>query len=140
MMNIHATAICIDGRAVLLMGPSGCGKSDLAIRLIDDGATLIADDRTDLRRDGDLLVAGTPKEIAGMIELRGIGLMRMDYVDGIPVELIAELIPPAERLPQQRFRDFLGVAVPVIRMSAFEPSSTARIRLALRNSLVEVAE
>ncbi|HEX3418624.1 MAG TPA: serine/threonine protein kinase, partial [Stellaceae bacterium] len=55
-MLVHATAIAIDGRAVLLRGPSGAGKSDLALRLIDGGARLVADDQVELRRAGERVV------------------------------------------------------------------------------------
>ena len=68
--TIHASTVAIEGRAVMIVGPSGAGKSDLALRLIDRGATLVADDYTNLSRDGDTLVASAPATIAGRIEVR----------------------------------------------------------------------
>ena len=75
---VHATAVAIDGRALLLRGPSGAGKSDLALRLIDAGARLIADDQSVLRREGGRLLAAVPAAIAGLIEVRGVGILRVE--------------------------------------------------------------
>ncbi|HJZ14329.1 MAG TPA: hypothetical protein VJ251_02575, partial [Stellaceae bacterium] len=75
---VHATAIAIDGRAVLLRGPSGAGKSDLALRLIDGGARLVADDQAELRRAGERVMVRAPAEIAGLIEVRGIGILQVE--------------------------------------------------------------
>ena len=140
MINIHATAVSIDGQAVLLRGPSGCGKSDLALRLIDEGAVLIADDRTDLALQGSHVLASAPDQIAGLIEIRGIGLLQVPYASDIPVVLIADLEASPERLPPRRFEHLLGITVPAIRLNAFEVSSAARIRLAMRHSFTEAAE
>ena len=73
MEQIHATVIDIGGDGVLLRGPSGCGKSDLALRLIDAGARLVADDRAVLTLDGDRVMVTAPPEIAGLFEVRGQG-------------------------------------------------------------------
>ena len=70
---VHATAIAIGGRAVLLRGPSGSGKSDLALRLIDAGARLVSDDYSQLRREDDTILVRAPKPISGLIEAREIG-------------------------------------------------------------------
>ena len=79
---LHATAVAIDGRAVLLRGPSGSGKSDLALRLIDAGARLVADDQSELSRRGDVLMVRAPATIAGLIEVRGLGILRLDALGG----------------------------------------------------------
>lgn len=131
---VHATAVAIDGRAVLLRGPSGSGKSDLALRLIDAGARLVADDRSKLARCGDRIIVRAPATIAGLIEVRGIGIMRLDALAEAPVALIADLVAPdkIERLPARRAEAILGLAVPVIDVAAFEASAAAKLRLALR--------
>jgi HPr kinase/phosphorylase len=131
---IHATAVAIDGRAVLLRGASGSGKSDLALRLIDAGARLVADDQSDLRRQGAVLIVRAPATIAGLIELRGIGIMRLDALSEAPVALIADLVPAddVERLPARRSEAILGLAIPRIVMAPFEASAAAKLRLALR--------
>ena len=131
---VHATAVAIDGRAVLLRGPSGSGKSDLALRLIDAGARLVADDQSELSRRGDVLMVRAPATIAGLIEVRGLGILRFDALAEAPVALIADLVPAdrVERLPPRRTECDPRVAVPVIAMAPFEASAAAKLRLALR--------
>jgi HPr kinase/phosphorylase len=131
---VHATAIAIDGRAVLLRGPSGSGKSDLAVRLIDAGARLVADDQSELARRGDMLIVRAPATIAGLLEVRGIGIVRVDTVAEAPVALIAELVVPEkiERLPIPRTETIFELNIPLIELVAFEASAVAKLRLALR--------
>jgi len=130
---IHATTVAIDGRAVLLRGASGSGKSDLALRLIDAGARLVADDQSELSRRGDAIIARAPATIAGLIELRGIGIMRLDALAEAPVALIADLVPAAEveRLPARHTETILGLALPLIAVAPFEASAAAKLRLVL---------
>ena len=131
---LHATAVAIGGRAVLLRGPSGCGKSDLALRLIDAGARLVADDQCELRRHGDALLVRAPAAIAGLFEVRGLGILRLDALAEAPVGLIADLIAAdrIERLPPPRSVALLGTAVPLIEIAPFEASAAAKLRVALR--------
>lgn len=130
---LHATAVAIDGYAVLLRGPSGCGKSDLALRLIDAGARLVADDQSELSRRGDGLIVRAPVTIAGLIEVRGVGIVQLDPLGEAPVGLLADLVPAEklERLPPRRAETILGIAVPLIDVAPFEVSAAAKIRLAL---------
>ena len=132
----HATAVAIDGEAVLLRGPSGSGKSDLALRLIDRGAQLVADDQTLLRREGDRLFASAPPAIAGLIEIRGVGLVRVPAAVVAPLVLIADLMASSdiERMPEWRSETLLGVAVPLVAVAPFEASAPAKLRL-LRRAL-----
>src|SRR3954454_10030977 len=97
----HAAAVAIDGRAVLLRGPSGSGKSDLALRLIEAGARLVADDQSEVWRQGDALLVRAPSTIAGLIEVRGLGILRLDALAEAPVGLVADLMAAdrIERLP-----------------------------------------
>lgn len=131
---LHATAVAIDGRAVLLRGPSGSGKSDLALRLIDAGARLVADDQSELYREGDRVIVRAPASIAGLIEVRGIGIVRLDALAEAPVALIVDLVPSEEieRLPARHSETILGLALPLIRMPPFDASAAAKLRLALR--------
>jgi serine kinase of HPr protein (carbohydrate metabolism regulator) len=131
---VHATAVAIDGGAVLLRGPPGCGKSDLALRLIDRGAQLIADDQALLvRRDAHILVRA-PATIAGLIEVRGIGILRLDPLDEMRLALLVDLVPAAqvERLPEPRLETILGLAIPLLALAPFEASGAAKLRFALR--------
>lgn len=131
---VHGTAVAIDGEAVLLRGPSGAGKSDLGLRLIDGGARLVADDQALLQRSGAQVMVRAPDTVAGMIEVRGVGIVRVDAVPGAPLALIVDLLPSdeIERLPELRFEALLGVAVPLIALTPFEASAAAKLRLILR--------
>jgi serine kinase of HPr protein (carbohydrate metabolism regulator) len=130
---VHATAIAIDRLAVLLRGPSGAGKSDLALRLIDGGARLVADDQVELRRAGERVFVTAPAALAGLIEVRGVGIFRVEAVAEAMLALLVDLVPCAEvdRLPEARCEDVLGIAVPSIALSPFEASAAAKLRLAL---------
>src|SRR6266581_9597866 len=116
---LHTTAIAIDGRAVLLRGGSGSGKSDLALRLIDAGARLVADDQSELFRRGDTLIVRAPATIAGLLEVRGIGIVRLDALAEAPVALIVDLVPAEtlERLPVRRTETILGLTLPLIALA-----------------------
>jgi HPr kinase/phosphorylase len=133
-LRIHATAVAIDGRAVLLRGASGAGKSDLALRLIDAGAYLVTDDQSELFRRGEEIFVRPPNRISGLIEVRGIGIVRIDALDEAPVVLIADLVPPeqVERMPQRRREPILGLNLPVIALTPFEASTPAKLRLIVR--------
>ncbi len=133
-MLIHASCVAIQGKAVLIAGPAGSGKSDLALRLIDDGAQLVADDQTELQIEGQHLLALPPAAIAGFIEVRHIGLMRLPYIPKAPVALYIELAVPGvklERLPDKDSIFLLDHAVQRLRLPAFVASTPAKIRALL---------
>lgn len=141
MEQVHASCVAIEGTAVLLRGPSGSGKSDLALRLIDGGARLVADDRVDLVREEGRIVASAPARIAGLIEVRGLGVYRIGAVGGAPLGLVVDLVPgeAVERLPEARLCEILGFSLPWRALAPFEPSAPAKIRLAMR-SLAGIAQ
>lgn len=134
--RLHATTVALDGCAVLLQGPSGAGKSDLALRLIDDGAVLVADDQTLLRAVGGELLATAPAELAGRLEVRGLGIVELPTLAEAPVKLVAVLDPAAEiaRLPASAAAEVCSIVIPQIALRAFEASAAAKLKLALRNS------
>jgi len=139
MIQVHGTCIGVDGMGVLLTGPSGSGKSDLALRLIDGGADLIADDRTDITLKDGALMASAPAEIAGMIEVRGLGLLRLGGGTEAALGLVADLVDPelVERMPEAhtwecRAWECLGISVPAIKIAPFEASAAAKVRLAVK--------
>lgn len=131
-MTVHATAVALDGRAVLLLGPSGAGKSDLALRLLDRGWRLIADDRVVLARKGDALWASAPAAIAGLIEVRDVGIVAEPALAGAMVALAIDLAARPERLPEPSVWTFDGVAVPLIALSAHEESAPLKVERALQ--------
>jgi HPr kinase/phosphorylase len=131
---VHGTAVAIEGGTLLLRGPPGAGKSDLALRLIDAGADLVADDQVELRRSGRQILTRAPAALAGLIEIRGIGILRVDALAEAPLVLIVDLIlsGKVERLPEPRFETVLGLAVPLIAQAPFEASAAAKLRFARR--------
>lgn len=118
----------------MLRGPSGSGKSDLALRLIDGGARLVADDRTDLAVEDGRLIASSPATIAGKLEIRGIGILAMPNVSrsriGVAVDLVAA--SAVERLPAGQRCSYLGVELPLIAVAPFEASAPAKLRAVAR--------
>jgi serine kinase of HPr protein (carbohydrate metabolism regulator) len=129
--TVHATSVAIGDRAVLIFGRSGAGKSDLALRLIDRGATLVSDDYTLLEaRDGALLAA-PPPSIAGKMELRGVGIIDLPFKSGIPTGLIVDLDHHPDRLPEPGTREIGGIPVPVIGLHGLEPSAPIKVEKAL---------
>ncbi|MGE5505296.1 MAG: HPr kinase/phosphorylase [Actinomycetota bacterium] len=140
MMLVHATTVEIAGTGVLIRGPSGAGKSDLALRLIDGGAGLVADDQTELSVRGNRLVARCPDTIAGLLEVRGLGLVRLPHLAWAPVGLVVELVDAnlVERLPEPAAAEYLGIRVPLVRLAAFEASTPAKVRLAVPSATRDI--
>lgn len=139
-MLVHASCVEIGGQAVLLLGDSGSGKSDVAVRLIDSGAALVSDDQTELKREGDSLIASPPSTIAGMIEMRQAGILRLDYKEQVPVKLCVDLVTTndsLERFPKPFYNSFLDCSIRSLRLSAYEASTPAKIRLALKGNFVD---
>ncbi|MCS6986629.1 MAG: aldolase [Sphingomonadaceae bacterium] len=133
---VHATAVACGGCGVLLVGPPGAGKSDLALRLLDRGAELVADDQVQLTvREGRLLAA-PPECLAGLIEVRGVGILKRRHAAQVPVWLAVDLAMPPPRLPpppgEWPRHAWAGVAVPVLALAPFEPSAPLKVEAALR--------
>ncbi|HUH83985.1 MAG TPA: HPr kinase/phosphatase C-terminal domain-containing protein [Stellaceae bacterium] len=133
MIRIHGTSVALGGDGILLQGPSGSGKSDLALRLIDGGARLIADDQTELSLVEGELRLRAPTAIAGRIEVRGLGILPVPTVASAPLRLVVALVPPGEieRLPEPQFCTLLGRNVPLLALAPFEASAPAKLRLAV---------
>jgi serine kinase of HPr protein (carbohydrate metabolism regulator) len=128
----HASTVASDGRAVLITGPSGSGKSDLTLRLLDRGFTLVSDDQTIVRRDGGKLIASAPPNIAGKLEIRGVGIVEMETVKDVPIALVVQLTSEIERLPdERRERPVLGVNLPLVSVDALTASAASKVALAL---------
>jgi HPr kinase/phosphorylase len=112
---IHATCVAVDGKGLLITGPSGSGKSGLALSLMALGARLVADDRTLLSMQGDHLYATCPETLSGMIEARGLGILRADPVPGAPVALVVDMgQTESDRLPPHRTAIYLQRTVPLV--------------------------
>ncbi|MDM7458397.1 MAG: serine kinase [Paracoccus sp. (in: a-proteobacteria)] len=128
MIRIHASAVAIDGRALVILGPSGTGKSSLALQLLAVGAILIADDQTELRRDGRDLRARAPDALRGRIEARGVGILSAATATDVSVVLACDLgAVEGQRLPPWRQVEWLGVAVPLV-LGPYRPHLYAALR------------
>ena len=122
--TIHASAVAIGETGVLIRGPSGCGKSSLAMNLIFAAglmqrfASLVGDDRIDLdTRAGRLVARGHPK-VRGLIEQRGLGIVRMPHEPAVVARLVVDFIAPGEAVrfpePERNFVALCGVQLPVL--------------------------
>lgn len=133
MVRLRGTCISIDGHGVLLRGPSGAGKSDLALRLIDGGGELVADDYTDVEQHENTLTAMAPSAIHGLIEVRGLGVIALGARPSAQLTTVIDLVPLAEveRMPEPQQVRVLNVSLPCFRLFAFEASAAAKVRLAV---------
>jgi hypothetical protein len=134
MITIHATTVSLDGRGVILRGPSGSGKSDLALRLINEGALLVADDQTVLFVESGRMMAQPPAEIAGKMEVRGVGVVTMGPPAIVPVFLLIDMSDPADvpRMADFAPVELVGHQIPRMHLAPFEMSASAKVKLALR--------
>lgn len=105
--NIHGTGLVLGSTGVLLRGPSGSGKSVLALALLDrweargEPAFLVADDRVDLVDTGEGLVLSAPPQLAGLIELRGRGIVSRPHRERAPLDLVVDLVPDLIRMVEE---------------------------------------
>ena len=146
MSLLHGTCIAIGiGNnigpwAVLLRGPSGSGKSDLALRLLgrdDLGARLVADDQVEVTRRGDEVWAAAPAQIAGLMEVRGVGLVMVESVSearlGLVLDLVSDTGSAVPRMPEKAFENIAGVDLPLHPCAPFEASAPDKIALLVRS-------
>jgi HPr kinase/phosphorylase len=144
--RIHATTVARGAAAAIIRGPSGVGKSDLALRFLSyRGAwpspaaehALVADDQTILRRDQTQLIASSPLGIAARLEVRGVGIVEVPHRATAQVRIVIDLVAPGdiERFPlTTQTASWLGITVPVMRISPFEVSAPLKLMLLLDQS------
>lgn len=131
MARLRGTCIAIDSQGVLLRGRSTAGKSDLALRLIDAGGSLVSDDYTDVVVADGRLAASSPPPLHGLLEVRGLGVVRINAVPSVPLVAAIDLVAAdqLDRMPPPRHEVVEGVLLPLFRISPFEASATAKVRL-----------
>lgn len=134
MVLLHASCVAVDGLGVLIRGPSGAGKSDLALRLIDGGAELVADDYCEVIATAQCLTARAPAAIAGKLEVRGQGIVTLPHRASVEIAIVIDLAPSQqiERLPDATTCMIAGATVPWVQIDPATASACARVRLAAR--------
>ena len=150
--RLHATAIAVGRRAIVIRGSSGAGKSDLALRclampasqFVASPARLVADDQVLVTRDGLALRAAAPPALLGRLEVRGLGILEFNPEQDASVVLVADIV---DRTQIERYPDpwptaeLLGLSVPLLRISAFDSSAPLKLLAALAMpSLPSIAE
>ena len=145
MTTLHGTVVVVGGIGVLLRGKPGSGKSSLALRLIDgEGfglgdkplrAKLVADDQVELVKTGAGLLARAPAKLAGLLEIRGVGIVSLKYQAETILKLAVDLAPAATlpRMPEphEAQTELLGVTLKRLMLDAADPAATAKIRASL---------
>jgi serine kinase of HPr protein (carbohydrate metabolism regulator) len=129
---LHGTAVECNGGGYLLIGPSGSGKSDLALRLIHQGASLIADDYVDIQQGQEALYLQPPSSLQGILEVRGLGLIRLPFKENIQLKAVIQLQSQESfmRFPERaHFDKLLPYVVPLYGIDPFLPSAVARFWL-----------
>ncbi len=142
--NLHGTALALGDRGVLIRGPSGSGKSDLALRvlalrpgpLVPQQPMLIADDRVLVVRRTGVLFLECPNTIIGLIEVRGVGIMRVPSIAAARLVLVIDLMGQDDvpRMPEAGAEvEICGVPVHHVRLAPFEQSAPLKLVLAIEN-------
>ena len=132
LKRIHSTCVVIDDNGVLILGDSGSGKSDLALRLIDSGATLISDDISICRKSSNNIYLHCPPEIKGLLEVREIGIITVPFVERIKLRLVVNLKSNNnERFPKDSYFRILGIKFPLINIEGKNSSAVAKIKVKL---------
>ena len=132
LKRMHSTSVVIDDNGVLILGDSGSGKSDLALRLIDSGATLISDDISICRKNSDNIYLYCPPEIKGLLEVREIGIITVPFVESIKLRLVVNLRSKNnERFPKDNSFKILGIKIPLISIEGKNSSAVAKIKVKL---------
>ncbi|MEL6236376.1 MAG: HPr kinase/phosphatase C-terminal domain-containing protein [Pseudomonadota bacterium] len=112
---LHASCVALGDAGVLITGAAGSGKSTLALDLIARGAELVADDQVHLTRDGAALMAAAPAATAGLIEARGVGILRLPARAQVALAVVVDLdMIEARRLPPGREAEIEGLRLPLI--------------------------
>lgn len=126
--QIHGTVVALAGRGLLIIGPSGSGKSTLALQLMAVGAQLVSDDRTDLHREEDRIIAAAPATLSGRIEAHRLGVLFADAARPTALSLVVDLGREEEaRLPPLRYHELLGIQLP-LALGPYRPHLYAALR------------
>lgn len=133
MPNIHASCVSIKNKGILLLGDSGAGKSDLSLRLImNHQAVLVADDRVDITEKKGIITASAPKILQGLLEVRGVGIIKLDYLPQTEICAVFELVSgKVERMPESVSYEIGTKKLPLFKINPFEVSAPEKVLAAL---------
>ena len=138
--TIHATLVALQNKGVLLKGKSSSGKSDLALRLIQNKkATLVADDIVIITKESTSVTGRAPQNLQGLLEVRGIGIVRLPFLAEISIDLIVNLQDnekSVERMPKDAYENIFGVEIKQIDLYAKENSAPEKIQIKLFGTLI----
>tara|TARA_Y200000002_G_scaffold366190_1_gene356881 strand:+ start:780 stop:1205 length:426 start_codon:yes stop_codon:yes gene_type:complete len=132
LKRVHSSAIVLEDNGILIIGDSGSGKSDLALRLIDSGATLISDDITICEKKKNLIYLSAPLETRGLLEVREVGIITVPFVEGIILRMIVKLEDGGlERIPQKKNYKIFGQKIPMLTINGKNSSSVVKVKVKL---------
>lgn len=128
-LNIYGTCVKLNSKGILILGDSGSGKSDLALRLITlFSAKLISDDRTDIFYDSGFIKAKAPSALRGLLEVRGLGLIKQEYLKETKIDLVIKLTTDKiERMPQSQSYKIENIDIPMYFLNPFEASAPSKV-------------
>lgn len=128
----HASAVMLGSCAIMLIGAAGSGKSSLVLNLIDtQGAILVGDDRVIVSVQNGVLSVAPHTELAGLLEIRGLGLVRLPHLASAPLRLVVQLQDtPPPRLPEPSYFEFGDIKVPLLALNGHDPMNAVRIKYA----------
>ena len=130
--RLHSTSVVLDDNGVLIIGDSGLGKSDLALRLIDEGATLISDDITICKKKIDGIFLSSPIETKGLLEVREVGIITVPFVDRIRLKMVVKLTEKnLNRMPKKNITKVLGVRFPLLVINGKSSSAVVKVKVKL---------
>ena len=130
--RLHATSVAIEDNGVAIFGDSGSGKSDLALRLIDSGATLISDDITVFSKSENNIHLFGVENTKGLLEVRELGIITVPYIEGIRLKLVIKLTDKEiERIPKTNQTNLLGLKFPKLEINGKNSSSVVKVKVKL---------
>ncbi len=140
LKRVHSSSVVLDDNGVLIMGDSGSGKSDLALRLIDNGATLISDDVSICKKKLNDIYLFCPTETKGLLEVRDVGIITVPFVEEIKLKLVVKLtISETKRLPDKNnFFKILGIKYPLLKIDGRNSSAAVKIKVKLNEIREEI--
>ncbi len=139
LKRIHSSSVVIDDNGVLILGRSGSGKSDLALRLIDTGATLISDDVSICKKKSNDVYLFCPSQTRGLLEVREIGIITVPFVEKIKLRLVVKLTGnKTDRTPKTNFFKILGVKLPLLKIDGKNSSAVVKVKVKLNEIREEI--